>query len=483
MAIFHVLLKRMVDESGVSLRGIALAAKVDRPTLSKILSGERLPSETYLNNLIRVLKVSESEKIRLIGEYEKIHWGEGAVHRMNGVKKLIEDLHYFRELGSAASRINVSGNFIEETRRHTGQIGVRSALKELLYSGCGDKEEEEIYLSPDFPQELVQLLVGEAAVLLGTRLCVKQVLRFAKAGHDPESVQRNIDLLARVIPASVCDNLEYRARCFYENVDFSQDQAAILPCSAVVGEYLMLLSKDGKTAFTLRDKALSEYYREQLSYIFQMGRPLLVGYKGLAEIVRVYLEKDSNEGERSQISPQPCLVQYISPDMAAKVLYPEIVADKAVMELVEKRLNQLRGYKSYHKTVFFSEEGIALLADEGRISDIPSSLYRPLNLEERLNILLALRESCAKLPECYKVLRPQDLKISTEVSLAISPDGGVFITLSKEDLFQHIEIMEDTVSGAFCEFAAHLTRLGMIQGAEDCINIVDKYIDKVRGAL
>ena len=67
---FSKMLKRLVEENGDSVSRLSQITGIDRTTLSKYISGSRLPSEEALKKLLAVIKPTEEERKQVLSQFE-----------------------------------------------------------------------------------------------------------------------------------------------------------------------------------------------------------------------------------------------------------------------------------------------------------------------------------------------------------------------------------------------------------------------------
>ena len=73
---FSKMLKRLVEENGDSVSRLSQITGIERTTLSKYISGSRLPSDEALRKLLSVIKPTEEERRQILSEFELESSGE-----------------------------------------------------------------------------------------------------------------------------------------------------------------------------------------------------------------------------------------------------------------------------------------------------------------------------------------------------------------------------------------------------------------------
>ena len=89
---FSKMLKRLVEENGDSVSRLSQITGIDRTTLSKYISGSRLPSEEALKKLLAVIKPTEEERKQVLSQFELESSGELLYDQRQSVKEMLERL-------------------------------------------------------------------------------------------------------------------------------------------------------------------------------------------------------------------------------------------------------------------------------------------------------------------------------------------------------------------------------------------------------
>lgn len=456
MELFYLNLRKLVEENGKSQRELTKNANVDRSTLSKILAGTLRPSAAYLEKLLHAIKASDEKKSEIWKAFNRMHSQEDSLPLRTSVKHLLENLCYFRQANTfhvQPSSLQVSLPLAE----HMGTLAVEGALRGLLYdlaTSPTGKGSPEIYLCPNFPATLLRLIAVEGRALSGDRITVYHTLRLATAAQGFEGAAKNIDLLSLVIPASVCEQIQYLARFYYENTDFSQDPAMILPCCAVFGEAVLLLEKGGTEAFVIRDRSIADYYRRKLHELHSRAQILVESQTELFNLVNWFQETDQYDPIEYQIHGQPCLSRFLTWEIVKESVTEEVAASSQTMNAIQTRLQHLASLDE--QTSIFTEAGIIKFYESGRLKDIPEVLYHPLSLAARHQMITTLKNHCLRHPKKYWLLHTQELQISDSVSLDILKSGNAYILLCEDKTLNAIHIREETIANAFQQFARYL---------------------------
>lgn len=99
---FSKMLKRLVEENGDSVSRLSQITGIERTTLSKYISGSRLPSDEALRKLLSVIKPTEEERRQILSEFELESSGEFLYDQRRAVKEMLERLSLAGQYAAAA---------------------------------------------------------------------------------------------------------------------------------------------------------------------------------------------------------------------------------------------------------------------------------------------------------------------------------------------------------------------------------------------
>lgn len=97
MSLFTQRITEMIFESGETVQTLAETGKINRSTLQRVKSGERLPSQPVFQGLCKALRLSaaEGEELKILLEMETM--GPRNYHNRKAIVGLIETISELTE--------------------------------------------------------------------------------------------------------------------------------------------------------------------------------------------------------------------------------------------------------------------------------------------------------------------------------------------------------------------------------------------------
>ncbi len=263
MSQFSDKLKSIIENSGSTIYNIAKNAKLDRTTIQRSISGERLPNSIFLENICDYIRVSPSEKKELMEllNIEKI--GPKIHARRKYVKLILDqiaDLHLDDSRTIKYNRsFNISTDIEQEIMVFYGEYSVNSILLDVLEDEIVNIEQPHINLTVPFNYSFLYNCLYQLYWESKGRIEIEHIVKFNKNPQCELNSNINLEILSKVLPLSLCIGNGYKPYYYYTYTDISQDIVLTMPYYIFTSKRLITISNDYKTAI-LYNKVLSELW-------------------------------------------------------------------------------------------------------------------------------------------------------------------------------------------------------------------------------
>lgn len=480
MSQFSEKLKALVEDSGLTIYQLAKSAALDRTTIQRSISGERLPGATFVEKLCDYLRVAPAERAELLRRHSICRIGEEVYAGRTYVQGIIEQiagLHIYRNTETEVRRAAAGGiDMGQAVKVCVGQYSVNRMIRAVL--------EEEAYHSPSpciamavpftfgFLFDCLKQLYWES----DGKLPIQHLVAFSKSPHAERNPNANLEILSQVLPFAFCMGSGYQPYYHYTTAQTAEEFVCAMPYYFYAGARLVTLSADFKTAALYNDPALLQVYQTQFQSSMAQSKPLVQQLSGILEMLLVGFDLVFQDKRVSHvIEPQPCFGKYYTAEMAEEYMRPEVPHRE------EMKARMLALYAQYRKFAltsksFFTVAGLKAMAETGEMADLPQRFAYPFSVATRLYLLKSLREDIQSDRYYARAIDTSKIQISHIATTQIHDDQSVLFMATTDRGIVACTIREPSVCAAFLDFFESLTDSGLLYGKEDTLNILDEVI-------
>lgn len=479
MSNFSEKLRLLIDNSGVAIYQLAKKSGLDRTTIQRSISGERLPSISFVEQLADYLRLSPAERTELFDLYSISKVGEKVYYGRKYIKDMIERLATIHSVPENNSYLNrgVSVNNINsnEDTVYEGTYLVNNMIRTVLEDEVANNVSPEINVSVPITHSFLLDLLYQLYLSEAGNISIKYITRFYKKNAYVDS-NNNLEILSHVIPFAYSSGNSYELYYYYDNFDIAGDIAIIMPFYIITGKHLITLSSDFGTAILYSNESIINIYKKRFHAALNMSTPLIDSIGSCDDLISSYINTVNSFGEVSHIvEPQPCFAWYYTSDMIKSHLQPDIDNREIVLELLH---NLYQGYQQHSSRPIsiFSYEALALFANTGILADLPQKYAIPFSLEERILLLNKLKIDTQS--DIYRVYVTNSSKfIIPNCSIQLYGTGGIaFFASDNHGAMTYAYVTEKSVNEAFYDFFESLPESDLIFGKDDTIQIIESII-------
>ncbi|PKM60146.1 MAG: hypothetical protein CVU99_09805 [Firmicutes bacterium HGW-Firmicutes-4] len=455
MSLFTQRIEELIVDSGETVQALAEIGKIDRTTLQRVKSGERLPSKKIFSGLCKALRLSaaEEEELKNVLEMETI--GQRNYYNRKAIVDLIETIAELTEHTIPFSKEIAlqKGEALKNTKNDDMEIvkGQNNVLRMVentidceLFASATPQIRQVIPYDWDAVYDYIfQQMMGS-----GKNLVLQDIVSFPQNCSEPEADQ---SLLAfkKLAALSLLDNVDYQSRFYYRSSDGHPVDDGVFPYYLLTTDRLITLSKDLATAVVYRDAGLYQVYDGYFSELLDNSAPFIHGSRDLFEI---YALEDALP-TKLVMQPLPCFSRYFTDEMIEKQLNRDFPYFEALLATVIPFYDKFRADNKGMVDVF-SLKYLRQFMDDGYIY-LPEEMVHPFAAEERLQLIKQLHaDLVASERKCY-ALNEDRLFMNSAVEFS-NEDPTLRLILhyqrGNETIFKHLAINEVNIINAFEEF-------------------------------
>lgn len=455
MSLFTQRIEELIIDSGETVQSLAEIGKINRSTLQRVKSGERLPSKTFFEGMCKALRLStgEEEELKDILEMETI--GQRNYYNRRAIVGLIETIAeltehtipFSKEIGlknGEASKSNQSDS-MEIVR---GQSNVLRMVENVIDCELFASETPQIRQVIPYDWDKVYDYIFQQMMGSGKNLVLQDIVSFPQNCSEPEADQ---SLLAfkKLAALSLLDNVEYQSRFYYRSSDGHPVDDGVFPYYLLTSDRLITLSKDLTTAVVYRDAGLYEVYDGYFAELLDNSAPFIHGSRDLFEI---YAIEDALP-TKHVMQPLPCFSRYFTNAMIEKQMNRDFPYFEELLTAVMPFYDKFRANNKGMVDIFplrylrqFMEDGYIYL---------PEEMVHPFAAEDRLQLIKQLHaDLVASERKCFAINEDR-LFMNSAVEFS-NEDPTLRLILhyrrGDETIFKHLAINEANIIRAFDDF-------------------------------
>ncbi|WP_373481861.1 helix-turn-helix domain-containing protein [Acetobacterium sp.] len=455
MSLFTQRIEELIIDSGETVQSLAEMGKINRSTLQRVKSGERLPSKTFFDGMCKALRLStgEEEELKNILEMETI--GQRNYYNRKAIVGLIETIAeltehtipFSKEIGlkngEASERTLTDGM---ETVR--GQNNVLRMVENAIDCEIFASEAPQIRQVIPYDWDVVYDYIFQQMMGSGKNLVLQDIVSFPQNCSKSEADQ-SLMAFKKLAALSLLDNVDYQSRFYYRSSDEHPVDSGVFPYYLLTADRLITLSKDLATAVVYWEAGLYQVYAGYFSELLENSAPFIHESRDLFEI---YALEDALP-TKLVMQPIPCFSRYYTDEMIDKQMNRDFPYYEALYAAVIPFYDKFRADNKWMVDVF-SLKYLRQFMEDGYIY-LPQEMVHPFPAEERLQLIKQLyADMMASERKCFAI-NEDKLFMNSAVEFS-KEDPTLRLILhyhrGDETIFKHLAIHEVNIIHAFDDF-------------------------------
>lgn len=455
MSLFTQKIEELIVDSGETVQSLAEMGKINRSTLQRVKSGERLPSKTFFRGMCKALRLStgEEDELKNILEMETI--GQRNYYNRKAIVGLIETIAELTEHTIPFSKEIAlkNGEALKSTPTDgmeivRGQTNVLRMVENAIDCELFAYETPQIRQVIPYDWDALYDYIFQQLMGSGKNLVVQDIVSFPLNCSETEADQ---SLLAfkKLAALSLLNNVDYQSHFYYRSSDGHPVDDGVFPYYLLTSDRLITLSKDLTTAVVYRDTGLYQVYDGYFAELLESSAPFIHGSRDLFEI---YALEDALP-TKLVMQPIPCFSRYYTDEMIEKQMNRDFPYYEALYAAVIPFYDKFRADNKWMVDVF-SLKYLRQFMDDG-YSYLPEEMVHPFAAEERLQLIKQLHaDLVASERKCFAINEDR-LFMNSAVEFS-KEDPTLRLILhyrcGDETIFKHLAINEANIIHAFDDF-------------------------------
>ncbi len=480
MSRFSEVFKSVIEGNGNNIYKIAKNAGVDRSTIHKTISGDRLPNIEFINKLCDYLQLDMTERAKLYDSYKISKIGEHKYYARLQIKELIERM--------ADVPVNFSAEaekpLITEIRNCTiakGKYSVNNLITAVLKDEVASNESPKVLCTIPFTEIQFFDTLHSLYVQHNGKIEIQHIISLIKQNKDLASITENLKILSSTMHISMCYKGGYAPHYFFQTLSAAEIQTCLTSHYLVTTKYVLTVSPDFKTAIVYTDKGLRELHTEHFNKLLKLCKPFIKQIDNALEMLVHYNNSEPDGATVIWLEPQPCLAQLFTAEMTDKKLRPQQLPEHTALmrELAIARFDKIRRHKKIIN--IFSVSGLASFVETGSILDMPKQYVVPFDEQERCDLLNGFKARVLSENTQAVILDQTKFNLPDSLMISCCENGCLNITSPQHSSgeFLSITIDEPLTVSMFYDFLGALPTSDFVYSQNETISILDGFIEKL----
>lgn len=464
---FSNYLREQIKKKNMTVSSFARQTGIERTTLSKVLSGQRLLPYYALDNLIIQLRLTPSEEKKLRSFYEIQFQKNGVSKTKEIIEKMFFDL----------SNLSFDSNTLEERKVLVdieeyikdgsivlGNLNVRMLLNVVFSEELSKKNNHvEMTIPPNenfINQELMRRYLGE-----NVEAEVTQIIAFDSLENASMENMNNLTGFCQLLPLCLVSNQKYHPYYFYDEYIRMQYMNPF-PYFLVTQNVVICLSENGEEAMVLRSEEQIRHYHLYFRKFLDQCHSLVRYTVEPAEILMSYSSCTDDDGYYTMME-QPCFGKYYEDRIVDDYLHEHIPYREIVSEICKKRFRALRNKEQF--CTLFTKRGLQRFVETGALDDLPAAWAKPYTKEERKTLIEKMAEDVVSGEITARIYDPDIFPDFLSLTTSVNSGVGFFVMkpLTSKNEYLSMHLLEPTVCNAFHGWLTGLTESRHVLSEEE----------------
>ncbi|MDO5409939.1 MAG: helix-turn-helix transcriptional regulator [Lachnospiraceae bacterium] len=482
MSQFGKYLRFILDERKLSISELSRKSGVERTSLQKSITGNRMLPYESVEKLIWSLQLTPAESDKLKYYYDIFFIGEDKYESRKIIRRMLENLSsvYFENPSPISFSCDYhAGEFdfkMEENSLITGSSNVQAMVQSVFERELCCKN-PEIELTT--PTEMHFL--NEYLFYLFKKRGINGKIRHMIAIHRKKTEKslnlHSIECFSWLLPLCLVSRQQYHPYYYYDTA-VTELFTDPFPYFIVTRDCVLCMAADGAKAILLNSREYADFYRKHFKNLSGKAHELVHYSSGLVSTLAEY-RKVFHSDNMYVCTHQPCFPGVCSPDEIRARIRSDIPQSRKIAEICVEYLTSIQSVKKYNHA--FMREGVIRFMEDGKIDDFPE-LVEEIPLSDRLELLRRVVEAAedgerveARLFNREVFTYPSFLTLSTSLQTGM----GIYTTSRYKDgqMPICIHVYEPDISEAFYDFVLSLPESGLICSREETIRFLREVLE------
>lgn len=472
MSEFSEKCKEYVSKNNTNIYQLAKQSGLERTTLQRMVTGNRLPSIQVVREFCSNLQITTIEEEELLELYKIEKIGKEAYYTRKEVQSLIIGIQKLRSDWNAAVDFRKGKNAMGRKADGTTvcllklELDITEAIQCVIQKEISTNQVARIEMDifPKCEYAMQQLIREEKAAK--NKIVCRHYINFTRKNPDVISAIENIRMLKLIIPFAFTFHNTYQVQYSYTTGNSKDHFFQLWPHFLITSSSMILFSEDESRAILIEDPNIVRYYREEVGEMAKKYRPLF-GFLDLDQnpkkALEYYYKNVMDEIPEFVFESHPCVTRMFYPELLKSEM--ENIYIRVMLERYESILYENQGKQSIS---YFGMAGMENFLSTGKLPGIYGLYTRSYTPAERKKMLEYFAEKLYTENWRSYLLKDEIFCIEDGINIELYGEKKIFfISTSAKFPFGIIEIEEKGICEAFRDYFESLRESGSVYGEED----------------
>lgn len=458
MTPFSDLLSAHVKAKNIKTFSLAQYCGMDRSNMYKILNGKRNPSSIHMvQSIADFLRLTPLERYDLLEAYQITITGYDTYYRRKHVQDFIT--YFSHRPDNFPEMLSYNMNLNLPVQSNGILISGKAKLKHVIYDIFATETVTEngfirLFFQPDTEEFMdVLMYIGKAEKTLQIEhlFCMTNSDKILSDKYD-----YNLICLQKIIPMYYNCVCSYTPYCYYDNILSHNNIFNLFSSMIITSRHAFVFSPQLQYGFLfnhpdilLKLQDIFEELKSNASLVIRKQESFYTQFEFFNNI-------DIANQPGYSFQQEPCLIPLMPLSFPEKYLTGVTSGQEHFLAMVKQYISK-HAAASHAKTTqyFFSESGIQYFLESGRISELPPSIYRPMEYDDRAFMMQNLIHACHT--QGYRMLKPHVPIAASTLDIYVTSQKGYLMFIAADGKPVCLDLTEPGLLHAFYDYLGSLT--------------------------
>lgn len=289
----------------------------------------------------------------------------------------------------------------------------------------------------------------------------------------------NIELINCIYPVFL-SNTKYHAYYYYSR---SHDNS-IFPYTIVTDNYAVSISYNFENAIISDNSDILNLKRELFIKKKNLSYALIESIDNPLSYTKLYTDFNANykksDTDFVTIEYEPCLTPYFNDEILDLCLNKNLENYTEILNRAKSIFSFWHNKNIEHNISYFTLDGVNNFVNTGRINEIPKSIYKPIPIEHRLDMLRALCKTASENQSELRIIKTDKLHIPKNLRYSGTGSISDFFLLQSDKNEENsiFKLSECGFAKPFYDFAYSLIDSDLVYSKNETLQILNNYINE-----
>lgn len=480
----HELLRKYVEKSNYTIYSLSYASKVNRTTLQRALSGERPISPDNLNRILPFLKLTLSEKAELDKAFLISQIGEQTYQKHMYIKDLLEGIEVIEEEQNDESAVPFipAPTLQEKTQIIKGTFNIIKSICQVASCCINTEAKPYLYTIAHFQNRFFTDLYEQLQISYYQNLEIKHITPFIKnAPGNDDGALFNLHVLSTLFPFALSNPANCTLYYCYESSLVTDIDTVPFSYFIVCNKQVFLIDADCETAIVLPECVVN-HYLNFFNKILQSSM-VLISSVNTESYLSATLECAAQAKFINTLESQPCVTAFLDMGIIKESINGQLPEEyqKLLSQMLITQSGTLKNMTDCH--IIFTRKGYDNFVQNGIIEQIPSNLYHPLSIKNRILILNRMLQATLSNIFCLFMIKEESFHPKIEIMTYDNTHMLLDYHNAIASKVQTCMITEPNMVITFADFIQNLSSYSLVYTQDETAEMLRESIVKLKEAL